>query len=306
MDDFLNHLPAPYKGFLLRKSDGFFIPSSEGRIKALEVINKNRLKKIEISPLYFKSTDISFLANAGFIESINIMADDVDLTPLNKLKNLKEIFLQPVRSKTAGKIDFANFPLLETCYLDWDVKGSESILTNRNVKNLTVDGFDRTELFHLSAGSQLKELSIRSGSIVSLAGIDKLRSLTKLELSLCKGLESLEGIERMRQLKELRIEYCKHVKSFQPIGTVHSLVYLNLSNDGVIGNIDFVSSLVNLREFCFAGNTNIKDGNLFCLEHLKKNFQLKECVFQNRRHYSHKREDLGYELSPYLKKLFGK
>jgi hypothetical protein len=58
-----------------------------------------------------------------------------------------------------------------------------------------------------------------------------------------------------------------------------------------IGNIETIKGIENLKDlndFIFYESTNILDGDLYPITKLEN---LKKIAFQNRRHYSHKRED---------------
>lgn len=306
MNDFEDHLPQPYKGSFYRKADGFFMPTSDRLLSVVDLIKREQLKKIEINTLYFKDSDLSFLRDLNFVEAINIVKDGVDLTPINDVINLKDITIQRIKGKQKGYIDFGNFPKLEQCFTEWEIDGAETIFGSSTIKKLTIDGLERFELTEFGAMSTLAVLSLRQASIISLNGVQNLANLQELELISCKDLQSLDALKDLRTLNSLRIESCKKIEVYDPVSSLAGLTYLNLSNQGKIANLDFVNSLHKLQEFAFTEDTTIVDGNLECLSILVKKYKLKKAVFKNRIHYSHKREQLGYEISPYLKSVFGK
>lgn len=299
-------LPQPYKGFYFRKSDGFFIPTSIKIEKAIELIRREHLTKLEINPLYFEGDSIDFLKELNFLVELNLLKDGVDISVINSMKNLKKLTIQESKNKYAGSIDFKNLWKLEGVQFDWSVKGSETIFECHDVRYITIYCYDRYELLEFAAFDDLRSLSFEQSSIVSLNGIDRLPHLRNLELINCFNLESLAGIRNLRRLVKLRIEYCRKVDSLAPISDVQSLEYLNFSNQGKVPDVSFLSNLRNLKELIFIEDTDIIDGRLEVVEGLVRAGSLSKVLFRNRRHYSHSKEDLGYKPSPYLKRVFGK
>jgi len=72
------------------------------------------------------------------------------------------------------------------------------------------------------------------------------------------------------------------------LSSLVNLGILHLNDDGILESLGPIALLANLREVLFYETTNIADGNLAMLKKLP---QLEKVSFQNRRHYSHKRED---------------
>ena len=106
-------------------------------------------------------------------------------------------------------------------------------------------------------------------------------------------LTSLKGIETLANLEELEIHTCRGIGSIEEVGSLSHLQKLHLDNDGDIESLKPLEKLNSLVSLSFYESTNILDGDLSPLLHHQKS--LSRVSFQNRRHYSHRREELrGY------------
>ncbi len=100
----------------------------------------------------------------------------------------------------------------------------------------------------------------------------------------------MQGISNLKALEVLEIELCKGIQNVSDIFELENLERLLLINCGEIESIKGIEKLTELREFFFYESTNILDGDLEPLTKLKK---LSKMSFQNRRHYTRKREEFG-------------
>jgi hypothetical protein len=87
----------------------------------------------------------------------------------------------------------------------------------------------------------------------------------------------------------LNIEACRAVGSIDEVGSLSRLRKFHLNNNGEIASLKPLKTLSALESVVFWESTNIRDGDLSIL--VQKN--LSRVSFQNRRHYSHSREDFG-------------
>jgi len=100
-------------------------------------------------------------------------------------------------------------------------------------------------------------------------------------------LEYIDDLElNSNTLKHLRFDVCKKIKNHDYVCKLHNLELLAFDKCSEIPTISFIRDLPSLKSFIFVG-TNIKDGDLSA------------CIgrdyvgFLNKRHYSHKFEDLN-------------
>lgn len=136
----------------------------------------------------------------------------------------------------------------------------------------------------------LEELSILNSQIENLQGISTLRNLKFLRLANLKRIASLKGVENLQKLEELEIQRCKGISTVFEVFRLSSLRRLLLLDLGNIASIGGIETLSDLEEFLLYESTNIVDGDISPVLTLKN---LSKISFQNRRHYTHKREDFG-------------
>jgi hypothetical protein len=80
----------------------------------------------------------------------------------------------------------------------------------------------------------LTELGIIDCERVSNVGpMSECDLLTKLDLTMCKGVTGLEGLEKMRNLTDLNLSETR-VTNLDPLGNLHGLVFLNIEYTPVI------------------------------------------------------------------------
>src|SRR5262249_11900376 len=121
-------------------------------------------------------------------------------------------------------------------------------------------------------------------------GLRPLARLRSLRLANLKRLQSLAGLEALTNLEELEIHTCRAFTSIEEVGALSRLRKLLLNNDGKIASLKPIDKLSDLQWVLFYESTNIVDGDLSPLLRLKK---LSRLSFQNRRHYSHRREEFA-------------
>src|SRR5437879_3090775 len=100
-------------------------------------------------------------------------------------------------------------------------------------------------------------------------------------------LTSLSGIEGLANLEELEIHTCRAIATIDEVGSLSALKKLHLNNDGDIESLKPLEKLSGLESVLFYESTNIRDGDLSPLLRQKN---LARVSFQNRRHYTHRRE----------------
>ena len=136
----------------------------------------------------------------------------------------------------------------------------------------------------------LESLQILNAPVKDLHGLRLLAKLRSLRLAGLTRLASLSGIDGLASLEELEVHTCRKIRSIDEIGWLSRLKKLHLNNDGAIDSLKPLAGLAQLESVLFYESTDIVDGDLSPLLQLKK---LKRVSFQNRRHYSHRREDFG-------------
>lgn len=268
----------------------------------------NTMIKNGIQKLYFglpdsKKKDISFIENFTFLTGVRIGLDCFDVSPLAHCYNLEEIDI-PFRYE--GMIDFSDFPKLKILAIDWRNRGSSTAFSCKNLQTLSISKYSGTSLIDFSVLQKLEKLILIDPKILSLAGIEQLEQLKEIQIIGAKELVRIDHIERCQMLNEVFIDGCKQVETLHPLMYLKNLKKLNLDNLGDISTIKFLKPLKQLEEFYMGGSTNVLDGDLKVLQELKEKGSLIKTIFKNRKHYSHTREQLGYQVPVSVAAIFKK
>ncbi|MEW6555434.1 MAG: hypothetical protein AB1384_14250 [Actinomycetota bacterium] len=248
-----------------------------------DYIHEHNIKGLSLH--FWKGDNLSFLSQIYDLEMLDIHDFRIkDISPIHFLHNLKMMTLTTI-SKT--KIDFTQFPQLEDCGLMWKAN-SDSLFDCITLKRLYLDGYKSKDTDKFSKLVNLERLSILNSSIHNLWGLKRLSRLKKLVLGNLRVLESLKGIEELFNLEELEVITCRSIGTIEEVRDLTKLRFLYIDNCGEIDNLEPLRNLNYLERFGFIESTNILDGDLSVLFELPR---LEQVAFQQRRHYSHKRDD---------------
>jgi hypothetical protein len=235
-------------------------------------------------------SDLSFLSELAQLESFEILdlrSSIHDISAIHFLHNLKKL---DVATYCSTEIKFSAFPKLESCSLEWGKRKAQSLFDCKTIKELFLNRYNGKDTLSFSKLINLESLAILSAPIENLHGLSQLNKLRLLRLALLRKLSSLAGIEGLGQLEELEVDTCSRIGSIEEVGCLSKLRKLALNNDGEIKSLKPLAKLSNLESVLFVESTNILDGDLMPLLHQRK---LSRVSFQNRRNYSHRREDFG-------------
>ena len=256
-------------------------------------MQENNIYHLEINSNVFPGKNIDFIDDFYFLEGISIVGfPPIDITPLNRLSNLKSITMDTVRE---GKIDFGNFPKLERCYYCWGVKGADTIFNaSSTLKELTIRRYKQSEKHDFSNFINLKVLELFAPNISNLNSIRMLNKLTSLYLDSCRKLVDISLLSEFVNLKRLSLEYCKKINDLTPIKKLTNLEFLDISDMADINTVSFLEEFINLDTLLIKGETKILDGNINSIANLYKKGTLKFIALRHRKFYTHKKEDFGY------------
>mgnify|MGYP003662742224 CR=1 FL=1 len=252
----------------------------------LKELIKNDISEIELNDgLGWAAQNLDFLVELKDLKAIKII--DLTIDDISAIHSLQELEEMEVITYCKTPIDFNKFPNLKHCSFEWRPK-SFSLFDNRNLKTLFINNFKSKESKYFSNLKDLEELSIYNSSIEKLLPIFSLLKLRKLKLANLNNVDNLSGINQLSNLVELEIERCVQIKNLDKIFNLNKLTRLLLIDLKEINSFHGLESLSRLKTLLFYGSTNILDGDLSPI--LKLN-HLENLSFQNRRHYTHKREE---------------
>lgn len=230
---------------------------------------------------------VGFLTKVPGLKGFEILAPGLsDVEPIHHLHGLKRL---SVTTYCSTPIDCSAFPELEDLSLEWRPKAT-SLFESVGLKKLFISRYKGKESGPFGQLVNLQSLGILDSPMADLHGFRSLTKLRSLRLGLLRRLTSLHGIEVLANLEELDINTCRSVGTIRAITGLVNLRRLHVNNCGDIDSLGPVAGLDKLELVVFYESTNILDGDLTPLLGLKR---LAHVSFQNRRHYSHRRESLS-------------
>jgi len=235
----------------------------------------------------WRGNDLKFLADLPQLRALRIL--DFKIQSVEPIHFLHDLRALEVMTYCRSEIRFSAFPRLEDCGLEWRPRAM-SLFGCTTLKALFVNNFDGKNTDPFVQLTNLETLALLNAPIEDLRGLATLGKLRSLRLANLKRLRSLAGIERLAGLEELEIHTCRRIRSIDEIGSLRQLRKLHLNNDGDIESLKPLAKLTGLESVLFYESTNVVDGDLSPLLGQKS---LSRVSFQNRNHYSHRREEFG-------------
>jgi Leucine-rich repeat (LRR) protein len=252
-----------------------------------DFVRRERAVELELNMAKgWHGSDVSFLAEMPDLESFEIFDFKIkDIAPIHFLHNLRNL---GITTYCSTEIKFSAFPRLESCGLEWRPKAA-SLFDCATLKKLFVNRYKGRDVSDFGRLVSLESLAILTAPIANLQGLSPLTRLRSLRLGNLRRLTSLGGIEHLANLEELEVHTCRKIRSIDEVGALSKLQRLYLNNDGDIESLKPLMNLTGLVSVSFYESTNILDGDLSPLL-LQKS--LTRVAFQNRRHYSHRSEEI--------------
>lgn len=275
--------------------DGFRVISSEnGYTLAIESDRIEECMKYAvdngISRVFMHSYDgykldnVNFLKEYDFITEISITDDQIEISGVHYLANLKYLSL----SNGKQPVDLSKFKHLKEASIDWNNKviGLDSL---NHIKRLSIRKFkpQSKDFTVLARCNDVEYLHITESNIESFKGIENLQLLNHFEGHYLTKLESLEGLEKLStHLKIIVLDYCRKLANYESVfAKLKHLKKLILGDCGPMESLKFIKAMKELKFLSFV-NTNVVDGNISPV------LNLEYVVFDNKRHYTHKKEDV--------------
>jgi hypothetical protein len=235
----------------------------------------------------WRGEDLSFLKLLPQLQSLKIL--DLKIRRIDEVHSLPGLRELELITYCDTGIRFSTFPHLQRCSLEWR-KGASSLFECLSLRELFVNNYDGKDILPFTRLLNLESLALLNAPIETLNGLGALQNLRSLRLGRLVCLGSLDGIEGLANLEELEIQRCRRIGSITPITNLTKLRKLHLNDCGEIESLRPLSNLRQLESVLFYESTNIVDGDL---TPLTQRPTLSVVSFQNRRHYSHRRESFG-------------
>jgi Leucine-rich repeat (LRR) protein len=261
---------------------------SEWSGRLLEDMAKNAVVELELNIAKgWRGNDLSFLGDLTGLLAFEIFDFGIrNIEAVHCLVGLRRLGLTTYCSTA---IDFSAFRQLESCSFEWRPNAT-SLFSCLTLRNLFINRYPGRNVTPVTQLVNLESLAILNAPVENLEGLNLLKKLRTLRMGNLKRLMSLRGIEGLTELEELTIQSCRGVISIEEVASLHRLRKLHLSNDGRVESLAPLDRLAALESVVFDESTNIVDGDLSPLVRQK---HLSNLSFQNRTHYSHRREDFA-------------
>jgi hypothetical protein len=261
---------------------------SEWQEPFLQMLIEKEIKELELNTgKGWKGENVQFLRFLPGLKLLIILDQSLkSIEPVHFLTKLRSI---NISAYCKTPLDFTVFTDLTDCGFEW-IKGSDALFNCIKLKTLGINNYDKTSSDSFARLVNLEKLTILNAGIESLTGLSALKKLNYLSVANLKKLFSLKGIEELQELLELELQNCKGIEDISPVFNLHKLKSIMLIDSGGIKSIKGLAHLKELETFLFYGTTNVLDGDLKGLLELKN---LSKISFQNRKHYSNRREHFG-------------
>jgi len=254
----------------------------------LQILIDNEVQELILNNAKgWQGDNVDFLQWLPDLKSIAII--DMRLKSIGAVHYLHNLLQIQLITYANQPIDFTSFPELVVCDFEW-IRGSDSIFSCTVLKSLCINRYNSKSSETFKVLKNLEKLTLLNSPIENIEGLSALSNLKYLRLANLKKLKSLDGLENLTQLEELKIHSCKGTSVITNIFKLVKLKRLHLLETGTIESIKGIENLFELWDFIFYGSTNILDGDISPVLKLKN---LAKISYQNRKHYSHKREDFG-------------
>lgn len=187
------------------------------------------LKELHISTYCKTPIDLN---NFNQLETLSLFWRK-GVTGLDKLKNIKKLFLYKYNPSSKDLSEIADIGTLE--YLSLKSPAIESIGNIENLVNLRFLG-----IYFATKLQNIEELAV-------------LKNLKHLELDTCKKINNIKIIGQIVSLEKLSISNCGSIESLKPVSSLVNLSELRFIESTSIadGDIKIVSNLPKLKKIVF-------------------------------------------------------
>jgi hypothetical protein len=240
----------------------------------------------------WNGTSLEFLTDLPQLTAFSILDFTItDVSPVHSLPNLRSL---EISTYCKTPINFHRFAELEHIVFYWR-HGGESLFDSRGLRSVFLHRYGELTSKPFGQLLFLEELSIANSELEEIRSLGHLQGLRFLGLYNLKNLTSLQGVEKLSNLEALEVSGCKRIRGIDEVSALSGLRRLQLSDAGPVKSLGPLRSLVHLEEVLFYESTNVVDGDLTPLMALPR---LSKVSFQNRRHYSHRREEFSGSSRP--------
>lgn len=275
-----------FKYFDNLDSGKFLLIESNRLLETIKYIKKEKIENLYISRFHGYNLDtIEPLFELKGIKKIEYQefGEIISMAGIEYFKDLEHL-----RIDDEQKVDLSAFPKLKFLNIKWSKKILNFDLCN-NLEELILWNFNTKEkdFSNFPYLKNLKILKLFRGNATSLEKIKISKKINKIEFHIYPKLVDISKLVEFDSIEYLYLENCKRIKGFKNLSLLSNLKTFAFNTCGELESIDFVKYMAKLEDVRFVG-TNIKNGDLSLLA----NDRFKYIGFDNKRHYTHKYEEL--------------
>ncbi|MFT3823048.1 MAG: hypothetical protein QM731_03975 [Chitinophagaceae bacterium] len=238
----------------------------------LEEMKKRNLCNVVINSAWGwdRSLTLDFLYENDWIEGVELIDEDYDITPINCLRKLRFLGISPSRIK--GRIDLANFEKLEYLSIWWQKNKFLNLETCTKCIHVYISSFPNKDLSSFHKYTQLKALVINFSKLESFEGIQDCHCLNKLDIFSAQQLRSINiPVKIANGITHFLLEKCMQIESYKILEDMVNLEALYFCDAAPIHSIDFLREM-NKLQYAYIG-VAIQDRNVSFLK--ERGFEFK-------------------------------
>ncbi|WP_153797451.1 hypothetical protein [Foetidibacter luteolus] len=214
---------------------------------------------------------IDFVERNPWIEGIQIVADDCDVSPLNYLRKLK--YLSVPGNKYKGELDFKNFADLKHLFVYWNKKNYKGIENCEQIENLFMWRWPFKDVSMFSSMKNLNNLNLFFSSLEDLNGVEYLSAINKLKIYSAPKLSDISQLEKISsKITKIYFELCWNIKSYRSVEKMINLQSLYIYRCASLDCVKFIENF-NQLEYAYIG-VDVLDGDIEILK--KKKIEYKK------------------------------
>jgi len=210
----------------------------------LDIMQKEGIKDLAINSQWGwspKNKNPDFLKDTPWVEGVNIVSEDLDLSVLNGVSHLKRLML-PETFK--GILDLSNFPKLELFYGRWNEKQIKNLDKATGMRRVSISRFNKENLMLFRNFKKLEYFRIFYSNILNLHGIENWDSLEEMDLLKLPKLTDISALENLAlHLKDFDIEGCKRVTDYSVLEKLIALESIGIAEGNPIKSVSFLKKL---------------------------------------------------------------
>lgn len=235
---------------------------------------------------------LAFLHDLNWLKALTVIDMKIaDVSPVSSLSLLERLKLV---TYSKVPIDLSKLCQLNSLSIEW-IRGAESLFLLPRLQRLFINRYPGHNAEPFSKLKNLRSLAILNSPMHDLSGLRSLADLRELTIAGLRKLDSLSGVDSLTRLEIFEMQNCKSVNKLDELSKLYELSVVNISSNGNIKSLKPISRLPKLKKILFYESTYIEDGDL---DELFENENIEAIFFQNRRHYSKKREQFRAAMRP--------